>query len=156
MTRRNIWPSFTGSARSAALHHPPRRQSAATRYGIHPLYLNPRRNGQVQFPVLPDSGKLADHDLACRVRHAGFRYPVNRESNMDQFKQEALRNKTRKLPDGSTETTYEVLPSRSGAIAGAGIGATVGSIIPGIGTAVGAGVGAAVGGLIGFIFGPAD
>lgn len=60
---------------------------------------------------------------------------------------------TYKNPNGSTTTTTEVEPSKSGAISGAGAGAAVGLLVGG---PVGAAVGGAVGGLIGGIFGPSD
>ena len=59
---------------------------------------------------------------------------------------------THKNSDGSTTTTTEVEPSKSGAIAGAMAGMAVGSMIPVVGTAIGG----VVGGLIGGIFGPSD
>lgn len=67
-----------------------------------------------------------------------------------------VRRTTHKNSDGSTTTTTEVEPSKSGAIAGAMAGMAVGSMIPVVGTAIGAVVGGAVGGLIGGIFGPSD
>ena len=65
----------------------------------------------------------------------------------------AFRRTTHKNSDGSTTTTTEVEPSKSGAISGAGAGAAVGLLVGG---PVGAAVGGAVGGLIGGIFGPSD
>ena len=70
---------------------------------------------------------------------------------MDERK-DAIRRKKRRLPDGTEETTTEIIPSKKGAAAGAAAGAVVGSAIPVVGTAVGAGVGA----VFGFLFGPED
>lgn len=70
---------------------------------------------------------------------------------MDERK-DAIRRKKRRLPDGTEETTTEIIPSKKGALAGATAGAALGSAVPVIGTAVGA----VAGGVFGFIFGPED
>ena len=68
---------------------------------------------------------------------------------IENLKNEAVRIRTKKLPDGTDETEIVIMPSKKGALAGATAGAALGSVVPVIGTAVGA----AIGGFIGLIFG---